>query len=288
MNRKQKNELALLRGNIAAGKPVGIDLTVDPDLARVLLKLNKGNRKIRQMVVDDYARQMRDGEWYQGPGSEPIMIDENNELANGQHRLSAVAEAGVKVQFRFELNVPVEARRFIDLQAKRSFADNITLSGGGRVGNKHVAIIRAVYEFGVMHNNRRLSILETEDLIELNREALDDVTGWMKSGAKGVNAHVAGEAMKAWYHEDHEMLERFVKVLKTGMHSGQHESAAVLLRNFLLKNLEKMRDKAFQMEIKAKTASAIHSYCRGRMITQLCEKGRTLYPVPMPKERGKR
>ena len=38
-------------------------LMVDPDLAATLLEGNKGNRHIRQWVIDSYAKEMVNGKW---------------------------------------------------------------------------------------------------------------------------------------------------------------------------------------------------------------------------------
>jgi len=72
--------------------------TITPEVASVILdRCNHGNRRLRQGVVEKYAKMMKSGDWHLSP--EAIVISNTGRLLNGQHRLSAVVKAGRAVRF---------------------------------------------------------------------------------------------------------------------------------------------------------------------------------------------
>ena len=73
----------------------GLTVTVDiinPEEAAAYLKNNAMHRKIKQKKVDEYMNQMVDGKWKLN--GKALIFDSNGRLLNGQHRLSAVVQAG--------------------------------------------------------------------------------------------------------------------------------------------------------------------------------------------------
>lgn len=62
---------------------------VDPELAGDLLATNfANNRNIRQVRVDEYARQMKEGQWTLAESA--ICFDTSGRLVNGQHRTCSI------------------------------------------------------------------------------------------------------------------------------------------------------------------------------------------------------
>lgn len=64
---------------------------VTPDIAKQWLKQNTNNRKIKEAVVDAYAKDMLNGKWT--INNDSITFDKNGILTNGQHRLMAVIKS---------------------------------------------------------------------------------------------------------------------------------------------------------------------------------------------------
>lgn len=64
-------------------------------------------RSLSQPVVAKYARAMTDGRWEE-PSLDPIGFTPDGELANGQHRLSAVIKAGWVGDMLIAFDVPAE------------------------------------------------------------------------------------------------------------------------------------------------------------------------------------
>lgn len=102
-------------------------VTVTPDLARLLLSKNNGNRPLRPARVKRLASLMKSGRWvltHQGISFTPAAV-----LNDGQHRLSAVIEAGLPVPMSITFGEPREAFAFLDTQARRGGADVLAIAG---------------------------------------------------------------------------------------------------------------------------------------------------------------
>jgi len=70
---------------------------ITPHGASKLLEKNR-NRRISQRWVDEFARLMMVGEWRDSMG-DPIAIDTDGNLVNGQHRLLAIIKSGHSADF---------------------------------------------------------------------------------------------------------------------------------------------------------------------------------------------
>ncbi len=71
-----------------------VDIT--PDIARKYLDHNGHNRPIRKFWVRELALRMKEGSFENR--RDGLLIDENGNLLNGLHRLSAVVESGCTVK----------------------------------------------------------------------------------------------------------------------------------------------------------------------------------------------
>lgn len=67
-------------------------MTITPQLARLWLEMNIGNRNVNAKKVEEYAQEMRKGAWQQN--GETIKIGDQR-LIDGQHRLMACVAANV-------------------------------------------------------------------------------------------------------------------------------------------------------------------------------------------------
>lgn len=108
------------------------EVTVSPQLAKEWLdrtvEQGKTNRKLSNVTVSAYQRDMEEDRWKFN--AVPIIFDENDLLADGQHRLWAVIRSGLPQQFLVARGVPAENRRTIDIGRKRSVADNLVMDFG--------------------------------------------------------------------------------------------------------------------------------------------------------------
>lgn len=105
------------------------DLT--PDLAAKLLARNPANRPIRERgqtrSVEAYAAAMRRGEWVLN--GQTLSISKDGLLNDGQHRCSAVIEAGVPVAALLTFGVDRDSRHTVDQGAARTPGQILAMRG---------------------------------------------------------------------------------------------------------------------------------------------------------------
>jgi hypothetical protein len=102
-------------------------LDVSPELAAQWLTRNTGNRPLSKGTVQQLADRIQRGEWqltHQG-----IAFDEDGVLIDGQHRLAAIARAGVTVRLTVARGVPRSAFTVMDTGRKRTGRDALALAG---------------------------------------------------------------------------------------------------------------------------------------------------------------
>jgi hypothetical protein len=100
---------------------------VTPQEAARMLGTMKGNRALRQRVVQRYAREMIAGKWLLN--GESVKIARDGRLIDGQHRLNAVVLAKVPVQMCVVRGVDAGAMVTLDTGVGRTFADVSTIAG---------------------------------------------------------------------------------------------------------------------------------------------------------------
>src|SRR6476469_3133879 len=90
-----------------------------PAQAEQALLKNEVNRVLRPSKVEQYARDMSNGNW----GHSVILFDAEGRMIDGQHRLHAQLKAGVNVKYLIVRNLPPETQKFVDTGINRSVAD---------------------------------------------------------------------------------------------------------------------------------------------------------------------
>ena len=117
------------KGDVATNKdPVLYFEDVTPSLAASYLKHNiSTNRTIRKALVDRYAADMKSGHWSQASGS--VMFDHLGNLVDGQHRMSAVVQAGITVRMKMESIPEGASLEGIDRGRSRTIGDLLELRG---------------------------------------------------------------------------------------------------------------------------------------------------------------
>ncbi len=102
-------------------------VTLTPQKAKELLKLNTKNRPMSLSTVKRYVREIAIGNWvYNG---ESIKISKSNVIIDGQHRLAAVVEANLTIETELIFGLNGDIFCTIDQGKKRSNADNFALQG---------------------------------------------------------------------------------------------------------------------------------------------------------------
>lgn len=101
--------------------------TITPEMAEKLLILNTNNRRVKDVTLDRYARDMENGRWtFTG---EPITITEEGVLGNGQTRLMACIKANTPFQTLVVRSLKSKAVRNTDAGAQRNVSDALKIDG---------------------------------------------------------------------------------------------------------------------------------------------------------------
>lgn len=111
----------------AKGKPVAQMTKLTPALAALLLERNPANRKISASTVERFSYEISGNRWtFNG---EPILVSDTGELNDGQHRCSAVVEAGKPIDIIMIVGVPRSSRTTLDQGRTRTAADYLSMDG---------------------------------------------------------------------------------------------------------------------------------------------------------------
>lgn len=129
----------------------GIHVTnemVTPERARQLLGKSRNPRPLSKTVVANYADQMLHGMWdYNG---DPIRVNSDDELIDGQHRLNAIIQSGKAQKMLIIHGLPNDVFKTVDVGKKRSAGDLLAIEGHAYYVNA-AAVARSllIYDSGV-------------------------------------------------------------------------------------------------------------------------------------------
>lgn len=102
-------------------------MLVTPQQATEWLARNKGNRPLGSPTVDRYAGYMTAGEWV--VNGEAVILDDEENLLDGQHRLEAVIRSGVAVPMLVVYGVPAAVFPTLNTGKTRCLADVLAIKG---------------------------------------------------------------------------------------------------------------------------------------------------------------
>ncbi len=212
-------------------------VTITPQLAEKWLKKNTHNRGVVHSRVDQYAADMKRGEWR--VNGETIKLAADGRVLDGQHRLLAVLEAEVAIQSLVITGLEDTAQETMDQGRGRSLADVFKLRGE-KYSNPLATSARvlALYElYGQIVQpayEAPPSIMQASRALERNPELRDSVAfvyllrkPWMPSSHMGALHFLFATV-------DAEAANDFVTKLSTG--AELHRAHPIyVLREMLLK-----------------------------------------------------
>ena len=100
-------------------------VTITPQEATNWLRCNEHNRPVRKGHVNFLANEIKNGNWQ--VNGQAIVIADNEQVLDGQHRLLAIIEAGQPIKSLVVYGITPEAFSTIDTGAVRSSADALYL-----------------------------------------------------------------------------------------------------------------------------------------------------------------
>lgn len=222
----------------AQGKEVtSTVMTITPEIAAQMLKLSKGNRRIDVRRVRNYAETMKAGKFTLN--NDAICFNADGTLVNGHHRLTACIKCGIPFQALVNRNMPTNS--VYDRGKPRSIGDSLYM---GKVipkeltHNSYVAIANRYLE--IQNGDKLRSVAEymVGNFLAENKDYILKVHSMSGQGASKPIARKSPietalfAALKSGVDEN--ILNDFVTVVNSGYSSGDKQSAAVMLRNYLL------------------------------------------------------
>src|SRR5215475_2613091 len=117
---------------------------IDPETAELYLEFNKVNRRLKQTVVEKYARDMSAGRWEMT--HEGIAFDVDDNLCDGQHRLKAIMLSGVTLCLLVTRGLPREAKKAMDQGEKRTAVDRLAFEGV-RAHQRELAVAKIMLSY---------------------------------------------------------------------------------------------------------------------------------------------
>lgn len=142
-------------------------ITIGPELAKkILATYSTDYRKYRQSHVDTISRDMKNGNW--NLDGSPIRINENAELADGQHRLHSVIESGLRLEFLVVDSLPVSTYDTMDTNAlTRTFIDILRRKGYTHCSSR-AALTKLVYYWEYRNTLDARLVLTVSQLDEIH------------------------------------------------------------------------------------------------------------------------
>lgn len=212
------NETMLTNANWTKVNVALVDVT--PAMAAEWLECNiKTNRRLKKSVVTKYVNDMKAGKF--GLNPDAITFNENGELVNGQHRLTAVVKANVTVRMFVVFGFPITPAELLNVDriSVRTIADNMDLAGiSDDVYQRSVSTASTFLRLKLNINNP--SPEQIMEHITKNYKAYADVNSITKMGRSGGSGRmkvVVACAVLAAYlaGEDFKALSAFCQVYRT-------------------------------------------------------------------------
>jgi hypothetical protein len=254
-------------------------VTVTPRMAEEMLNRNSANRSLRPGVVERYAADMSNGTW--GHCVAPLAFYDNEDVADGQHRLFAIVESGKPQRFMVIRGLPRKDGLNIDTGVPRTLVDNARISGlDPDLSNSLLATVKAIESGERSGKGRSLSNATILDLIAKHRTAAD----WaIRHGPRGRflrNSITLAAVARAWYHEtDEARLIRWCEVVSSGFADGEVESAAIAIRNYILSKGTVMLSNGSWRDSFLKVQNSIHYFMRGKKLMVIKGVAEEAYPL---------
>lgn len=120
-------QVATLQQQFKSPEISGRTIELTPAVAKAFLERNPGNRTVSAKTVQKYTSDILAGLWVLN--GEPIIIADNGEINDGQHRCLAVVQANRPIKTLIVENVPRAARFTTDMGRARTPGDIFTMNG---------------------------------------------------------------------------------------------------------------------------------------------------------------
>jgi hypothetical protein len=240
-----------------------------PEVAQKFLEKSANPRPLNDGTVKGYISEMRRGDW-RGDNGEMIKRDEEGNVVDGQHRLTAVVRGGFTVEMWVLEGAPSDAVLTLDCGRKRGLHE-ILGTKGEKYPHEIAAIIHMQHKCDTRKFNPNTNESTKASMSMLWRMFEKQKGKWREAAAlsKKINKFLRPSAGGYLYlkfcEKDKTMALQFFEALQTG--AGLCESDVMLkLRDKLLRA---KLDGLTQEELMALTIKTWNAWRDGRKVTRL-------------------
>ena len=260
---------------------------ITPEIAETMLESNTNNRKISNGTVQAYVNDILNGNWDESVGV-AISIDENGVLRDGQHRLTAIVQAGKGIHTWVCRNV--SSNGIYDNNRRRSNSDQISILRTDfesvYKSTRYISVARAIIDHNTqkMFTRRTVTAKEIIDFTDNHKAVLDEFfLNIPQSSVPKISLAVVHLSMFMAYVDGVtiENLMNFYDVLCSGMSTRQEEFPVIAYRNYL-KDTSPVN--TTQLEI-CRCQYAIKKYLTGSCIKRSIAPKDLIYPFPFEEEK---
>jgi len=253
---------------------------VTPDMALEWLSHNENNRNLRTADVQYLRDCILSGSWrvtHQG-----IAFYEDGTLADGQHRLNAIMEAGIGVWVNVTRGMPLANADAIDRGIPRNNKDHLHFRGVKSDTRRVAACVCMINQYFVerSENATRWSKrrLRPDEFAKFY-DAFSDAIEFGYQSHRQLHACVVAAVASAWFTADRDRLAQFCSLLASGAATDAGDHAAIRLRDFLLKK-QYGQGEAARNDLFLKACSALRAFMDGRPVSKLYATNDHAFPLP--------
>lgn len=253
-------------------------MTVTPELAqRWLDTKNTRNRNISSRKVEAYADDMRSGRWH-ATHQNAIAFYKDGNLADGQHRLSAIVKSGASVEFIVWFGLDDKAAYGIDAHKMRATQDQIKIAGGCDWITKDVvacARVMMVKDKGV----KLVTPQQIADFCEKHREAITFAHSNLPK-CVSVSAPIRAAVAAAFYYEDKDLLSDWCSIIASGVGAIPLSKTVLVLRERIIREALGGGNTIVRQGLNKMAMRSIQAYCSGQVISRIVEPKERIYEIP--------
>lgn len=258
-------------------------MVVTPEMARAWLSKNVNNRPINKHRVL-FLRQQIDNDTFSFTHQGIAFYGNFDELADGQHRLAAIAEGNKSVELMVTCGLKKDAVHAIDRGRPRSITNVLNFMGVS-LNQAQVAACRALWQ--EYHASRRdvgwnHQVFDTHEFMAFCEHVIDAVNFAIPPKAcRGLShASVTAAIASAWFTESRVDLLRFKEILHSGAGANDNETAAIKMREYLLTHRVTGGGNEVRQELFFRACTALRAFLEGRGLSKLYCRPDARFPIP--------
>lgn len=260
---------------------------VTPEMARQWLEKNHNNRPITRARVSLIKEQIDNGTFtftHQGIA----FYGDFEELADGQHRLVAIAEGEKSVELLVTWGLSKDTVHAIDRGRPRSITNVLNFMGMS-LSQQQTAACRALWlDYHAARRETAWSnqVFDTHKFVAFCNHVFEAVSFAIPPKAcRGLShASVTAAIAAAWFTQSHVDLARFKELLHSGVGASDSETAAVKLREYLLTHSVTGGGNEARQELYLRCSTALRAFLEGRGLAKLYCRPDARFPIPDCKE----